>query len=134
MFETGTGLSSSESVLTGGVEIWLGDLVLPCKDPLRFFLDLGRIESEDRLQELSEVTNPCPFGLADPSMSGWLSHRQDEGEVRFDASEDAAFSRSCSGTRADSIASWMATWRASCEAVSLGPVVGARYITLGLRS
>ena len=56
--------------MTGGVATWLGDLVLPREDPLRFFLDLGRIESDDKLWGLGGVTNPCPFGLADPFMDG----------------------------------------------------------------
>ena len=71
LFEVNAGSSfSSESVLAGVVAIWPGDLVLPYGEPLRFFLDLSRIESEDRLQGLGWVTNPCPFGLADPFMNG----------------------------------------------------------------
>ena len=75
LFEVEVGSSSSlESVLVGGVAIWLGDLVLLREDPLRFFLDLGRIESEDKLRGLGGVTSPCPFGLAELFMNGWPSH------------------------------------------------------------
>ena len=74
LLEINAGSSSSlESVLAGGVAIWLGDLVLPCEDPFRFFLDLGRIESEERLRGLGGVTSPCPLGLADPFMDRWPS-------------------------------------------------------------
>ena len=57
-FEVGTRALSSESVTVGGVTIWLGDLALPREDPFRFFLDLGRMESEERLRGLGGVTNP----------------------------------------------------------------------------
>ena len=71
-----------------------GDSVLPRKEPLRLFLDLGRIESEDRLRGLGGVADPCPFGLADLFMNiGWLSPLLDEGEARFDAGEDAILDR-----------------------------------------
>jgi hypothetical protein len=54
-------------VLAGGVAIWLGDLVLPC---VYRSLELGRIESENRLLWPDGVTGSCPFGSADPSMNG----------------------------------------------------------------
>ena len=73
LFEVVVGSSSSSgSVLAGGVTIWLGDSVHPREDPLRFFLDLGRIKSEDRLRGLGGVTNPEPI---------------------FDASENTALDR-----------------------------------------
>ena len=75
LFEMEVGsLSSLESVLTGGVVIWLGDLFLPYKDLLYFFLNLGHNESEDRLQGLGGVTKPCPFSLVGLFMDGQLSH------------------------------------------------------------
>ena len=37
---------------------WPGSFILPRNDPLRFFLGLGRIESEERLRGLDRATTP----------------------------------------------------------------------------
>lgn len=47
LFGIETGPSSS--ALTGGVMILPKYLILPCEDPLRFFLELGHVEGGDRL-------------------------------------------------------------------------------------
>ena len=55
----GPGSSSlSELVLAGGVATRPGYFVLPHNDPLRFFLDLGYVESEEKLRGLDEATTP----------------------------------------------------------------------------
>ena len=92
LFEMETGSSSSpESVLAGGVVI-CGDLTgrlgPSTRDPLRFFLDLGRIESEEGL---GGVTNPRPLSLADPfineqSSRCWMIERRNSTQVRMPSS------------------------------------------------
>ena len=49
----------SRYLLAGGAVTWLENKVLQRNDPLRFFLDLSHIESEERLGGLDGVTTPC---------------------------------------------------------------------------
>ena len=83
---------------------WLGNFVFLRNDPLRFLLDLGCIESEERLRGLDGVTTPCPFGLADPFINRWPSRcwvieRRDSIRVRIPSLSSR---------------SWIAFWVVAC--------------------